>query len=218
MKKYSLQFLALGGVVGPILFTVTTLICASLRPGYSHAHHFISELGATGTPNAGLMNFAGFIPSGLMLAALGLSLTLLLPGKFLARSGSILLIIFGFGMTVVGFFSCDEGCPRTGSLENNIHDQISGPIFLCAISGSLMLGFAFRRLPFWEKLWIYSIVSALLSLGFLIALINSLESNTHTGMWQRFLLLTLFLWFGTIGIHAFRFWRDSKNIQQGRVH
>jgi hypothetical membrane protein len=208
MEKPSLKFLALGGVIAPLLFTVTTLICADLRPDYSHIHHFISELGATGTPNADLMNWMGFIPSGITISFFGLSLTLLLPKKVLARSGSLLIIIFGLGMTVVGFFSCDEGCPREGSLENNIHDQISGPIFLCAILGLLLLGFTFRRLPDWRKLWLYSIVSAILSFVFLIALIDSLDSYRFTGMWQRLLLLTLFLWFGIVGLQAFKVWRS----------
>jgi hypothetical membrane protein len=208
MEKPSLKLLALGGIIGPLLFTVTTLICAGLRPDYNHIHHFISELGATGTPNADLMNWIGFIPSGIIISSFGLSVTLLLPKKILARSGSVLIILFGLGLIVVGFFSCDEGCPREGSLENNIHDQISGPIFLCAILGSLLLGLTFRRLPNWRKLWLYSIVSAILSFVFLIALIASLDSHRLTGMWQRLLLLTLFLWFGIVGLHAFKFWRN----------
>lgn len=208
MEKTILKFLALGGVIGPLIFTATTLICAGLRPDYSHIHHFISALGATGSRNADLMNWIGFIPSGIMISSFGLSLTLLLPKKMLARSGSVLVIIFGLGLIAVGLFSCDEGCPREGSLENNIHDKISGPIFLCAILGALVLGFTFRRLPYWRKLWLYSVVSALLSFFFLITLINSIDSNKLTGMWQRLLLLTLFLWFGIVGFHVFKFWRS----------
>lgn len=209
MEKTNFKFLALGGVIGPILFTVTTLICAGLRPGYSHIHHFISELGATGTPDAALMNWFGFIPSGILISSFGLSLTLLLPKKILARAGSVLVMLFGLGMTIVGFFSCDEGCPRDGSLENNIHDQISGPVFLCAIIGILLLGIAFRRLPYWKKLWLYSIISAILSIVFLILLINSLEAYKNTGLWQRLLLFTIFLWFGITGIHVFKYWRSN---------
>ncbi|MDH4092099.1 MAG: DUF998 domain-containing protein, partial [Cyclobacteriaceae bacterium] len=79
MEKTSFKFLALGGIAGPVLFTTVTLICASLRPGFNHVSQFISELGATGTPNARLMNFAGFMPSGAMIAAFGVSLVMLLP-------------------------------------------------------------------------------------------------------------------------------------------
>ncbi len=61
MKQSNIKFLALGGITGPILFTLVTIISASLRSDYSHVSQYISELGATGTTNAHLMNFAGFI-------------------------------------------------------------------------------------------------------------------------------------------------------------
>jgi len=208
MGQAIIKCFALGGLIGPISFSITTLICASLRSDYNHVHHFISELGATGTPNAELMNWIGFIPSGLLIATFGLSLTLLLPKQFLARTASVLIILFGVGLIVVGFFSCDEGCPREGSLENNIHDQVSGPVFISAILGCLTLGFVFKRLTDWRRLWLYSIWSAVFSFCFLIALINSLDSYSFTGTWQRLLLLTLFLWFGIVGLHAYKLWRS----------
>jgi hypothetical protein len=150
------------------------------------------------------MNWLGFIPSGIMIIFLGWSLILTLPKKFPARLGSALITIFGIGLSTVGFFSCDKGCPREGSLENNIHDQISGPIFLCAILGIGILGFTFRHLAEWRKLWIYSVVSSILSIILLFALIISLDSYRFTGTWQRLLLLTLFLWFGIIGVYTFK--------------
>jgi len=210
MEKTSTKFLALGGVAGPVLFTITTVVCAAIRPGYSHIHDFISELGATGTPHAYLLNWMGFIPSGLMLAAFGWSLLSLLPKKIPARLGSVFVIIFGLGMTTVGFFSCDEGCPREGSLENNIHDSISGPIFICGILGVLFLGFAFRRLAYMKPLWLYSVISAGLSIVFLLSLINSFDSGRFTGTWQRLLILTLFLWFGIVGWRVFRYERSGR--------
>ena len=204
MEKTSFKFLALGGIAGPVLFTTVTLICASLRPGFNHVSQFISELGATGTPNARLMNFAGFMPSGAMIAAYGVSLILLLPKGLLARTGSVWITLFGLGVIVAGSFSCDPGCPRVGSLENTIHDQISGPVFLSAIIGMLLLGISFRNSPLWRGLWVYSVLSALLSFGFIVALVNSIDSYTLTGMWQRLLLATIFLWCGIVGQQVFK--------------
>ena len=210
MKRTSLKRLALGGVAGPILFTVIMLLCASLRSDYSHTHHFISELGATGTSNADLMNWAGFIPAGVMIVLFGVALTQLLPKSFLGRTGSVLILIFGIGMVVVGSFSCDPGCPREGSLENNLHDQISGPAFMCAIIGILILGISFRRLHFWREFWLYSVVSALVSVGLLLGLISSIESHTYTGLWQRLLLLTIFLWLTMVGLKLFKSVGDTE--------
>jgi hypothetical membrane protein len=205
MKKTSLRYLALGGIAGPILFTLATLISANLRPDYSHISQFIRELGATGTPNAYLMNFAGFIPAGIMIGSLGLSLGLLLPKKILTRTGSVLITVFGVCMVVVGIFSNDApGFTGEGSSANRIHDQVSLLMFLCVIIGILILGISFRSLPSWRRLWLYSLLSALVSLGLLIALINSIESLRYTGMWQRLFLLSIFLWLGIVGWHIFK--------------
>jgi hypothetical membrane protein len=211
MKRTTLKRLALGGVAGPILFTVIMLLCASLRSDYSHIHHFISELGATGTLNAELMNWAGFIPAGAMIVLFGVSLTQLLPKGILTRTGSVLILLFGIGMVVVGFFSCDPGCPREGSMENNLHDQISGPAFMCGILGILILGISFRRLHFWREFWLYSVVSALISVGFLLGIISSLEAYSYTGLWQRLLLLTIFLWIVMVGLKLFKSSMDMES-------
>ncbi|WP_430682209.1 DUF998 domain-containing protein [Maribacter halichondriae] len=62
-------------------FTIAVIVSASLRTDYDHLHNFISELGATETANESLMNFFGFVPSGLLIDLFGLSLFLLLPKK-----------------------------------------------------------------------------------------------------------------------------------------
>jgi len=203
--------MALGGVAGPLLFTLTTAICAGLRPGYSHISQFISELGATDSPNAHLMNFAGFIPAGLMIALLGFSLILNLPRKFLPLTGSVLIAMFGIGMIVVGIFSNDFPEPHedAGSLSNRIHDQVSLLMFLSVIIGIFILGISFRKLPSWRRLWLYTVLSSLVSLGLLVALINSTQTFTYTGIWQRLFLLSIFLWMGIAGLHIFNAQREN---------
>jgi hypothetical membrane protein len=198
--------MALGGVVGPLLFTLTTVICASLRPGYSHISEFISELGATGSPNAYLMNFAGFIPSGLMIIFLGISLILTLPKKFQTLAGSVLITAFGICMIVVGIFSNDypELPEEAGSLSNRIHNQVSLLMFLFVIIGIFILGISFRKLPSWRRLGLYSVVTSFISFGLLVTFIISIQTLTYTGMWQRLFLISIFLWFRAVGLHIFK--------------
>ncbi len=40
-----MRVLALGGVAGPALFTLVVLVCAALRPNYSHSMQVMSALG-----------------------------------------------------------------------------------------------------------------------------------------------------------------------------
>jgi hypothetical protein len=96
-------------------------------------------------------------------------------------------------------------------MENNLHDQISGPAFMCAILGILILGISFRRLHFWREYWLYSVVSALVSAGFLLGLISSLEAYSYTGLWQRLLLLTIFLWIVMVGLKLFKSSMDIES-------
>jgi len=196
-----MRILALGGVAGPALFTLTTLVIAALRPRYNHVTSMISELGATGTPYAALMNYIGFVPAGLMLAAFGVALARAFPRQRMATAGAVLVTLFGFGMAASGVFSCDPGCPQSGgSFEHVVHDRIAPIIFVCLIAGTAILGIHFRRIPKWHHLGVYSLFTSALSLAFLVALIRSLETRTLTGLWQRLMLATLFLWCAVIGL------------------
>jgi hypothetical protein len=210
MKKHAIIYLSLGGLAGPILFTLMTIICSSLRTDYNHINQFISELAATGTSNADLMNYAGFIPSGLMVTAFGVSLLLLLPKSVLGRMGSVLISLFGVGVVLAGSFSCDVGCPpENGSIDNLIHNAVSGPAFLSAIIGIFLLSVKFRRLVFWKRIWVYSLISAIAATVFMILLIISLESPTGKGLWQRLLLATIFLWLAITAVKLFNFVRNN---------
>jgi hypothetical membrane protein len=52
VRGFQVRYLALGGVVGPVLFASVVILCAALRPKYSHVSQFISELGESGGSHA----------------------------------------------------------------------------------------------------------------------------------------------------------------------
>ena len=199
-----MRIVALGGIAGPVLFAMITIVSAALRPDYSHVRSFISELGANGTSHATLMNYAGFVPAGLMLVAFGVALAAALPRDRLSTVGAILVALFGAGVAADGIISCDPGCPQAGgSVENLLHNRIAPVAFLCAIVGAGTLGIRFRRLPAWRNLSRYSLLISAVAACFLVALATSLESRVLTGLWQRFLLMTLFAWCTAVGWHVF---------------
>jgi hypothetical membrane protein len=55
--------------MGALAVFLLTVIGGANFPNYSHASQFISELGASGAPNARVINLAGFLPAGLLLIA-----------------------------------------------------------------------------------------------------------------------------------------------------
>ena len=200
-----MRTLVLAGIAGPVIFVSAVLAAAAGHPDYSHIANFMSELGATGAPRAALMNDAGFVPAGMLLATFGVSLMRTLPRRRLIAAGSVLVTLFGVGVAASGVFSCDLGCPTSGgTLENQIHNAIGPACFLCLIAGTGILGWKFRQLPDWHRLSAYSLVTSAVALVFFLSLVGSLESRTTTGLWQRLMLGTLFFWCGTVALHAFR--------------
>jgi hypothetical protein len=92
--------------------------------------------------------------------------------------------------------------PQSGaSLENLIHDYIAPISFLSLITAGI-LGIYFRRLPAWRHLSLYSLLTSGFALCFLVALASSLETRALTSLWQRLMLVALFLWCAIIGQHA----------------
>lgn len=200
-----MRTLVLGGITGPVLFAVVVLVCGALRPGYSHLQHFISELGVAGTPYAALMNYAGFVPAGLMLAVFGVALAFALPSGRLIRLAAVLVTTYGLGIAASGMMSCDLGCPQgEGSLENVVHNTIAPVSFLCLIAAMAMLGIRLRSFPAWRHLSLFSLLASAAALCLLVVLAGSLDSRVLTGLWQRLLLAVLFMWSAIVGVEAFR--------------
>jgi hypothetical membrane protein len=197
--------LALGGIIGPALFSVVVLVCGALRPGYSHLQHFISELGVAGTPYAALMNYGGFIPAGLMLAAFAVALVFALPSDRVVRVATVLVTMFALGIAASGMISCDPGCPQgQGSLENVVHNTIAPVSFLCLVAAMAILGARFRRFRAWRHLSGFSLAASAAALCLLVVLASSLDSRALTGLWQRLLLGMLFVWCAIVGLETFR--------------
>lgn len=200
-----MRALSLGGILGPAVFVGAVVVAAALRPDYSHVHQFISDLGATGSAHAALMNYGGFVPGGLLLVGFGASLAAALPRTRLVAIGSALTVVFGAGIVLSGLFSCDPGCPQVGgSLENTIHDRMAPVIFLSMIVGASVLGAAFRRSAATRGLGVYSFVTSAAALALLVALVGSLESRDLTGLWQRLMLAVLFAWCAVVGVTVYR--------------
>jgi hypothetical protein len=199
------RLLCLGGVAGPVLFTAVVIFCAALRPNYSHVAQFVSELGARGTSLAELMNLAGFVPTGLLLAGFGLSLANLQPRHRTSVLASVCITFFGIGISFAGIYSCDPGCPhRDASAEATLHDRMTSLAFTSGVAGTALMGIYFRNVEHWRTLWPYTAISSAAAYGFLFASGASLDSRVLTGLWQRLFLGTIFLWCILISLRMFR--------------
>jgi hypothetical membrane protein len=204
MKANALKYLSLSGIAGSILFTSVSLLCGFFKTEYDPIHNFISELGATNSSTENLMNSLGFIPSGLLFCLFGFSIFVVVTNNLTSKIGSILIMVFGLGMTLAGFFSCDVGCPPNGTMESIIHDRVSAVTFISAIVGIILLGFNLRKMRSFRSTSLYVTMTGFVSLILLVMMVNSFESRHLTGLWQRLLLLSIFTWAIIVGLKVYK--------------
>lgn len=211
MKRIVIKYLTISGIIGSILFTSISLLSGYLQTDYDTINNFVSELGATDSSTEFLMNYLGFIPSGILFSLFGLSLLVIVSKNLTSRIGSLLIMLFGIGMTLAGIYSCDPGCPTMGTIESIIHDRVSAVTFISAILGIILLGFSFRKMKTFRDFSLYTILTGFISLVLLIIMISSFESRNLTGLWQRLLLLSIFIWITIIGSSMFKHFDDLKS-------
>ena len=197
------RWLALGGVIAPLVFVAAVIVTAAARPNYHHDQQMISLLGEVGGPRAAVMNFAGFLPYGLLVLGLTAGLHQGLrngPGDWL---GPLLLGVYGLGYVAVAFAPCSPGCTGTSAaVGEQIHFLVSRIIFLAAVAAPLVLFGRLARDPAWSSL--RYVVLLLPVVGYLLFLLPL--PNVGAGTQQRlFIGCTL----GWILALAWRLWRQS---------
>ena len=194
-SRLPIRLLLLTGLSGPLVFAISVVIVASLRPDYNHVNQFMSELGETGGHFAWVMNYFGFMLSAGLVLIFVLAFRTLLPRTALNLVGTSLLVIFAISMFLAGVFSCDVGCPPSErSVDQKLHDLFSILAFPAFTAGVCTWGLSLSRIAGWRGFGIYSLVTASLSLILLVMMVQSEASRAGTGMYQRLYLGVLFLW------------------------
>lgn len=162
------------------LFTVF-LLPAWLRPDYSPLAQYISELGALGAPYAGLVNWAGYLPSGILFAIALASFWCHWRPRGLQAAGLALLFCEPLAWIGSAIFPCDLGCPAQGSLAQNLHNVLALFTYTGTALGVTLLACA-ANLQRWQRAgWLLLVV---LWLGLFVAMLAP-ELASLRGLMQR---------------------------------
>ncbi len=198
---------------GPSLFVVVLLIEGFTRPGYDPWSHFGSEL-ANG--ERGWTVISAFIAAGVLTVAFAAGLRRSLVHGRAAAAGPLLVGLFGIGLIIAGAFVVDPkpGYPpgstgaATGTLVGAIHDNNLIPTWLAMTAAMAVMARRFAADPGARPWMWYTIATAVLSLGTLMAALAVFDSATQTGswhgLWQRIAITVGFTWFGAMAIQRLR--------------
>jgi hypothetical membrane protein len=202
MQRGTLRFLAMCGVIGPIIYTLVLFNLGLFEPGYNHITQYMSELGAVDESNAWLMNVFGFIVIGILLMLFSGALDQGIiqgPGK---KMGPLLVFISGLAFVLVGFFPCDPGCNNVSSI-GLIHGYMAFIAQFALIGAPLFLLFRLDEDDRWRRYVLFSLIVVIVGtmLGILFRLNVFIE---WVGLMQRLSFGVLFLWVEVMAIKMFR--------------
>jgi hypothetical membrane protein len=176
--------LGVAGVAAGLGFPV---YFGGLDPAYDPMRDFISEMGAAGAPNAPMVNWMAFLPTGLIQIAFALCAWIALPRSGAMTLGIIGWMLFSLGYVAAAVFPCDTGCMGDpGSFSQQMHFALGVPGYFLAPASALMLAFAARQWPGGQWISVVALLSAVGGAASLSALAGDFDGNM-VGLWQRML-------------------------------
>jgi hypothetical protein len=187
----------LTGIIGVLLFVLTTIIAGFLNPNYNHTSQFISELYAVAAPNADKIRYYFYLPSGVLFLLFALFSNAYLPKSSLKTIGFFGIGFgYGIGTIVCSIFNCDIGCnPKfiNPSVSQIIHNLMGMLTYVIVPFSILAIGIASKK---WDNAKLFTTLSysiAIVSFTSFLLLNGSLESS-FKGLIQRIIEGSILIW------------------------
>jgi hypothetical protein len=205
------RLLLLGGIVGPIEFTIVYLVEGATRPGYNAIVDAVSALSLT---DAGWVDIVSLVVNGLMLLAFAMALRqALVPRR---GWGPAFVVVAGLGFTVAGIFVTDPaqgyppGTPQGPAVVATLHGTIHFSVGATLTFGGLILAcIVFARYfwaePSWGKTWsACSAASALATVALFVAFAYAGTHSGPAGLFERLSFSAALVW---VVVLATELWR-----------
>ncbi len=154
----TLRLLAICGIISPLLWTFLVYSLGAVYPNYDHVLQYMSELGAIGSPVAGLFNLLGFGLSGI----LGLVFVYGLYRGGAGKIGSALWAIAYLTIIWMGIWPVGPGLTLQMHRWGAYALMVVWALALFAFSVSM------KRSERWKNLWRYTLFFAVFGLIALI--------------------------------------------------
>ncbi|WP_034057978.1 DUF998 domain-containing protein [Lacinutrix jangbogonensis] len=185
------------GIIGTLLFIVSSILGGALIPGYNHIQQFISESYAIDTTYGIYIRLFGYIPTGIFITAFAFSALKFLPKSSLTKIGLILFgVFYGAGTIIVAIFPCDAGCNRAlinPSISQLIHNFSGGLTYLVVPICLILIGISAKKWGNGKRIAMLSIICGIVAIVFTQLLVINSESN-YIGFYQRLVESCILFW------------------------
>jgi hypothetical protein len=195
---------AISGISAPFVMAGLWSIASLLRPGYDQLRQRGSELG---TGQSAIVMNANFAITGFLIISFSLGLLKTIRGGYWSKAGALFLVVCGVAEVATAGFSCDPGCPLTGSVSQITHTGIAVVFFGSIAIAPLLVSFGLEQDAFWKTYRSYSLITGLLSIGGFVAFSWAvLSSFQYIGLIERLFLAAPFQWIGFMANHLRSFY------------
>ena len=209
LMRKSPKWLAIVGIIAPILYISLAAILGLLEPGYSHRTMMMSILGGVEGIRGAIFNI-GLVLTGMLLIAFGFGLHRSINQGRGNKIGLVLLVIAGVGLVGSAYFHCDLGCVNVIQ-EPNFRGQMH---MLFAFFTGLSLSFSpipfffnLKKDPRWENYGAVTLAAAILAnipgIIFWITLFTT-RLPEWEGIIQRLGVLFPLIWVEVMAIRLLR--------------
>jgi hypothetical protein len=204
----SRAWLALGAVIGPLVFTLAWLVLGALSPGYTVFGVYIAPYSQIAQPISGLgmgvtapYMTAAFVLSGLAMFIGVVGIYTTLPCRPATRwLCAALLALTPFGLILAGLFNLESPMLHyVGALLS-----LGSPVLSFLVTGHVL-----RGIPGWRRLGTGLLLASPISLVLLVVFFASFDQVTTAanqgiaGLTQRVLVLEEFAWFVALSWFAY---------------
>ena len=193
------SFLAIAGMVGPLVLIIAEVIAASSSDQYNIFNDSISSLALT---PRGYVQTIGFLAIGLLVEVFTAGLLFSVRAARGFHLGIVCLVFMGFAMLLIGAFHTDPVL-SPDTVEGIIHNIAASIVFWFFPVGSLLMALSFRRDPCWQKFYRYSVFTAGLALVLVVLVVVLEDSASWFGLAERVLVANMIIWVEVTAVRLF---------------
>ncbi len=199
---------AVAGICGPAILVACDVSLGLLDSGYSFIHYSISSLAWA---KLGWIQTVGFMAIGLLIEFFVVGLWMSIKGVRGFGFGIFLLMLFGFGMLLVGAFHTDPAAgPAT--FDGTIHGFAAKFVFWFFPVAVLLIAPSLRKEPYWRGLFFYSLASAVFAIGFMANSLRMPHDFDWFGLFERILVADEIIWIWIMAVWLLRLSLKQKKM------
>jgi Protein of unknown function (DUF998) len=201
------------GIVAPVLYVITAIVGAAIRPDYSHIVNAISELISNGAPNKAILDIVFNIYNALLLAfAIG-GYIVLKNAPRLCRIAMAIFIAIQILSFSWGFFPMDPmGAAPT--FAGSMHNVFGGVVAFTTILMPVFMGLGLRRSNAFQSYAVYAfITSSIIFVSGLTGVILAGQGFPVFGLFERITIGSYEVWIFVTALEVLKMMQTNELMQ-----